>query len=257
MKITSAIVAIFLIISQACAIDKPSDVTMEWLINEGDPDGGSDHVICMKEIFQKIKPRCLLEFGLGYSTKYFLDSCKKVISVEVVTNGYGPNNIQHFIQFYRDYSNWIPIAFFTGYRGDMSWAPYKYIGSDAVYLAGSYQCATHLSYEPIDPFYLKELGEFISNLVKFNKIEVALIHPILYLRGDIVELCFHKMPIIVAHNTIVRMNDTGTDPYGFRRIKTPDDYEEIYIPTPHGTTVWVLKKPELQEFITGLQNLKP
>ncbi|OGN64308.1 MAG: hypothetical protein A3E80_05620 [Chlamydiae bacterium RIFCSPHIGHO2_12_FULL_49_9] len=225
-------------------------------MNVGDSDGGSDHVICMKEIFQTLKPRSLLEFGLGYSTKYFLDSCKRVVSVEVITHGYGPNRLQNFIRFYRDYSNWIPIAYFSGFQGDMSWAPYKYLGSDAVYIAGSYQCATHQHYKPIDDFYIKELGEFVSNLVKFNKIEVALIHPTLFLRGDIVESCFRSIPVVVAHNTACRQTGEGVDGFGFKRIVTPPEYEEIYVPTPNGTTVWIIKKPEYQILIDKIKQLK-
>jgi hypothetical protein len=247
---------LFTHLAQSQALENPSDVTFDWLVNVGDSDGGSDHVICMKEIFQVLKPRALLEFGLGYSTKYFLDSCKRVISVEVVTHGYGPNRIRHFINFYRNYSNWIPIAYFSGFQGDMSWAPYKYLGSEAVYTAGSYQCSTHLNYQAIDDFYMKELGEFVSNLVKFNKVEVALIHPTLFLRGDIVEVCLKFIPVIAAHNTACRETAKGDDGFGFRRIKTPPEYEEIYVPTPNGTTVWVIKKPEYQPLIDALRQLK-
>ena len=239
--------------SYAHCIEHPEEITMEWLLSES----GEDHVVCSAKIFEKLNTRNMMEFGLGYATKYFLDTCKRVISVEVVTNGYGPSRIQKFIQFYRDYSNWVPIAYFSGYQGDMTWAPYKYIGSNAVYIAGSYQCSTHLHYRSIDDFYLTELGEFISNLVKFNKIEVALIHPILFLRGDLVELCFKKIPIIIAHHTAPRAQGEKNDVFGFSRVQTPSEYEEIYIPTQLGTTVWILKKPEFESLIEEFSRLIP
>lgn len=239
----------------ANSIGKPAEITYEWLTQGEGDDGGSDHVVCLKEVFNKIKVRSTLEFGLGYSTKYLLDSCARVLSVEVVTHGYGPAKIQKFLQFYRDYSNWIPITYFSGYQGDMSWAPYKYLGSDSVYKACSYQNATHQSYEPIDPFYLKELGEFVTNLTKYNKIDVALVHPILFLRGDLVQLLFDKVGVIVAHNTSTRAKKGKDEGWGYTRVATPNNYEEIYIATPEGTTVWVAKKDEYQPLIQSLKQL--
>lgn len=231
--------------------NKPDEVTYEWLVTAHDDTGGSGHVACFKEIFKHIKVKTLLEFGLGYSTKYFLDSCKRVLSVEVITQGYGPDRLKHFLPFYKDYSNWVPIAYFSDFHGDMSWAPYKYMGTDAVYKACSYQCVNRKNYKDIDSYYYKELNEFLTNLSKYNKIEVALVHPILYLRGDLVELLFNKVAIIVAHDT--RPRATGIEnSYGYVAVVTPENYEEIYLPLKQnddnipGTTVWIMKKPEYQ-----------
>lgn len=244
----------FIMIFPFCSLksfESPEEITLETLAQDVD----SQFLTAMKEVLEKIQTRTLLEFGMSYATKYFLTTCHRVVSVEVITHGYGPNRMQNMLQFYRDFSNWIPIAFFSGHRGDVSWAPYKYLGSDAVYVAGSYQCATHLSYEKIDPFYLKELEEFISNLVKFNKIEVILIHPILFLRGDLVRLSFHKIPVIVAYHTNARYDAAMADPWGYKRVETPDEYEEIAMPTNPGTTVWVIKEPKYQDLIEALKTL--
>lgn len=240
--------------------EKAEDITYEWLATGYDDTGGTSHVACFKEIFSKVKIKALLEFGLGPSTKYFLDSCKRVISVEVITNGYGPNRLQKFLKFYKDYSNWVPIAYFSDFHGDMTWAPYKFLGSDHVYKACSYQCVTGLHYKDVDEHYLKELNEFITNLSKYNKIDAALVHPILYLRGDLVQLLFDKVPIIVAHDTCTRVSGT-INGYGYVRVKTPDNYEEIYLPLVQeqvkipGTTVWIMKKPEYNELIQSLKKL--
>jgi hypothetical protein len=239
--------------SRGHTIEKSEEITLEWLACQE----SENHAVCLEKIFEMLKPRNILEFGLSYATKYCLDVCKRVISVEVITHGYGPGHLQKFISLYHGYSNWVPIAYFSGYRGDMSWAPYKYIASDAVYMAGSYQCSTHKSYRLIDPFYLSEMGEFISNLIKFNKIETALIHPMLFLRGDLVELCFHKVPVIIAHHTAARRDEEREegDPFGYRRVKTPPEYEEIYIAKEPGTTVWISKKPEFQTLTDELMQL--
>lgn len=235
------------------------EVTYEWLTDGEDDRGGTSHVLCLKEIFNNLKIKNFLEFGMGYSTKYCLDSCKKVISVEVITHGYGPERMKQFIQFYKEYSNWVSIAFFSGFHGDMSWAPYKYIGSDNVYKAASYQCSTWLHYEQVDDSYLKELNEFITNLTKYNKIEAALVDPILFLRGDLVQMLFDKVPIIVAHNTLSRVSGKE-DAFGYVRVKAPENYQEIYIPTKQkgkviGTTVWVMNKPEYKKLIENLKNI--
>ncbi len=248
-----------LLFSKDDKFEKPEEITFEWLLQGNDDRGGTSHVLCLKEIFERFKIKSMLEFGMGYSTKYCLDSCKKVISVEVVTHGYGPDRIKQFMEFYKGYSNWVPIVYFTGYQGDMSWASYKYIGSDSVYKAASYQCSTWLHYENIDPFYMKELNEFITNLTKYNKVEMAFVQPMLYLRGDFVKLLFDKVPIIVAHNTVSRA--VGKEfAFGYLRVKTPDNYEEVYIPTKQnnevvGTTVWIVNKPEYEELLAALKAL--
>ncbi len=239
---------------------KADEVTYEWLATASDDTGGCCYVACLKEIFNKIKVKSLLEFGVGYPTKYCLDSCKRVLSVEFITYGYGPDRLKKFVQFYKDCPNWVPIAYFSDFPGDMTWAPYKYIGSDAVYRACSYQCVTSKHYKEVDDLYVKELNEFITNLSKYNKIEVAVVHPILYLRGDLVQLLFDKVPIIVALDTNSRI-DGRENSYGYVRVETPDNYEEIYLSlklsSGHvpGTTVWIAKKPEYQSLIESLRQI--
>lgn len=240
--------------------NKPEEITYDWLKTANDDTGGCSHVVCFKEILNHLKIKTLLEFGLGSSTKYYLDSCKRVLSVEVITHGYGPDRLKRYVQFYKDYSNWVPIAYFSGYHGDMTWAPYKYIGSDGVYNASSYQCLNHKNYKNIDDQYFKELNEFVTNLSKYNKIEVAIVHPILYLRGDLVDVLFNKIPIIIAHGTGARFAGKE-DAQGYLQVKTPENYEEIYLPLKiegehiPGNTVWIMKKPEYQPIIDGLKTL--
>ncbi len=241
--------------------EKADEITYDWLTTAADDTGGCCYVVCLKEIFNKIKVKSLLEFGVGYSTKYCLDNCKRVLSVEFITYGYGADRLKRFVPFYKDYTNWVPIAYFSDFPGDMTWAPYKYIGSDAVYRACSYHCVNLNHYKEVDDLYLKELNEFLTNLSKYNKIEVAVVHPILYLRGDLVQLLFEKVPIIVALNTCSR-KEGKENSYGYVRVKAPENYEEIYCPlklnTGHvtGTTVWIAKKPEYQSLIESLRQIE-
>lgn len=227
-------------------INNAEEITYDWLVNAGTRFGYTDHIPHFKKLFNAFNVRTFFEFGVGFSTKYFLDCCDKVISVEFVTPGYGPEWLKSCLSLYQDYSNWVPIVYFTGYQEDVKWAPYKYIGSDSVYTAASYQCATHKNYAVIDDFYLKELEAFISRLAKSNNIDVAFVDAGIYLRGDMVQLLFDKVPVIVAHDTAVRSAGIVDDVYGYSRIKTPDNYEEIYIPVGQGTTIWIVKKDSFQ-----------
>ncbi len=228
-------------------ITKAEDITYEWLHKNG--TGYTDHIVHMKKIFESVKIKTFLEFGTGFSTKYFLDHANKVISVEFVTNGYGPAWIRECIDLYHDFSNWIPITFFSGYYGDTSWAPYKYLGSESVYKACSYQAANHKSYVAIDDFYLKELDSFIGNLFKCHNINIAFVDPGIYLRGDLVQLLFNKSPIIIAHDTAVRMAEKSNDVYGYCQITTPENYEEIYLNGGQGTTLWIVINESTKNFI--------
>ncbi len=233
------------------------DITYDWLLlaNESAP---TDYVPIFKKIFKQMKVKTLLEFGVSFSTKYFLDSCRKVISTEMITHGYGPDNFKKFLNTYQDYSNWIPLAYFSGYLGDPSWAPYKHLGSESVYKAASYQTATHKNYALLDDFYVMELNAFIKNLVRFHSIDVAFVNPTgVYLRGDLVQLLFGKVPVIVAHDTAFRNtnehSDIKDDLLGYLRVVVPEDYEEIYFPTGGGTSVWIIKNDDKKELIQSLK----
>jgi putative intracellular protease/amidase len=235
-------------------ITKAEDITYDWLVKYGDESGATDYIPHIRRIFKKYQPKILMEFGLGYATKYFLDHCDKVISFEFVTGGYGPEGMSKFLNLYRGYSNWIPIAYFTGYRGDYSFAPYKYVGTDALFLASSFQCTTKLHYTEVNDFYLKEFDSLLTNMFKAHTIEMALINPGgMYVRGDIVELLFGTVPIILAHDTNFRAPQDLDDIYGYSRIGTPDDYEEIFFPGGQGTTAWVKKEERFEELIRDLK----
>jgi hypothetical protein len=211
---------------------KADDITYEWLVDQGNKTGYADHVIIFNKIFNKVKVKNLLEFGLGYSTKYFLDYCRKVTSVEFISDGAGPDWYQKCLELFRECPNWTPIAFFTGFSGDKDWAFSKYLGSDSVYRAWAYQGATHKSYAPLDDFYLVELDAFIKRLAKPRPIDVAFVDSGLVMRGDLVQLLFDKVPIIIAHDTCtpeMRKNlRLELDLYGYSRIDPPEEYEEIH-----------------------------
>ena len=233
----------------------PDQITYDWLIGEGAQEQNTDHVRLIKKIFQITKVKTVLEYGLGYGTKFLLENCNKVISIDIITHGYGPETMRHFLGLYHEFSNWIPIAFFSGYLGnDYSWAPYKHLGSEALYKATSYQNLHHKNYAKIDDFYITEFNAFTKNLLRYNKADLAFVGYATKIRGDVVQILFDKVSIIVAHNTLAR--ETGIvedDWYGYIRVNTPEDYEEIFFNLNGGTTAWIKKKPET---VTLIETLK-
>jgi hypothetical protein len=255
------IFAVFCIIfsslfSKAVALDFPQieEITYEWLIEEGKRSGYTDHIRHFHELFKHFKIKNFLEFGLGFSTKFFLDHCQKVISIEFVTEGYGPDWMKACLRGYTELSHWVPIAYFSSFPGDTSWAPYKFLGSEQVHKAASYQCSSHKNYALLNDAYLDELDTMLINLIKCHQIQCAFVDASIYLRGDLVSLLFHKVPIIVAHDTRCRQLNMEGDVYGYSRIITPSDYEEIAIAEGQGTTFWIQKQPSLEALIQTMQD---
>jgi hypothetical protein len=221
-----------------------NEITYDWLVGYAVNDHDTAHVAIFKKIFETTKIKTVLEYGLGFSTKFLLDNCNKVISVDVITYGYGPNVMMKFIELYKEYSNWIPIAYISGETGYVnSWAPYKHLGSEALYRATSYQNLHHKSYAKIDDFYITEFNAFVGHATK--------------IRGDVVQILFDKVPIIVAHNTQARMTKVKEDDlYGYIDVVAPDDYEEIFFKLEGGTTVWIKKKPGSEVLIETLKKFR-
>lgn len=234
-------------------ITKAEQITEEFLIKTGSCIHYTEHVAHIKRVFNKMPIRTFIEFGLGFSTKYFLDHAENVVSVEFVTPGSGPKWMKYCLHLYRNYENWIPIAYFSGKGLDTDWAPNKYIGSNSVYEAASYQPVHYKSYAPIDPSFLDDLTYFIDKQVKKHKIDMAFVDCGIYIRGDLVQLLFNKVPIIAAHD-VGPINRRGLkDVYGYGRIKVPDNYIEIHVSYGMGTAFWIKNTEKYAEIIQDLQ----
>ena len=175
-----------------------------------------------------------------------------MISVEFVTNGCGPGWLKDCLRLYRDIPHWIPIAYFSDYREDFSWAPQYFIASKTVYKACSYQSATFQDYSIFDNSYIKELNEFIEDLTKNYSVALAFVDPGIVLRGDLVQILFGKVPLIVAHDC-PRRSEIKDDLYGYGRVKPPEDYEEINFCSGECLTVWIQKKEELADLSSILK----
>lgn len=241
-------------LASALWIHDAEDITEEFLTQTGDSVHYTEHVGHLKHVFQKMPIRTFMEFGVGFSTKYFIDKSQHVISVEFVTPGTGPEWIKYCLQLYRNYTNWTPIVYFSGQGLDTSWAPKKYIGLDSVYHAAAYQPAHRLSYAPIDASFLDDLEIFVEKQCSLYDIDMAFVDCGVCLRGDLVQVLFNKVPIIAAHDVAPKERRHLDDVYGYGRIVVPDNYIEIYVPKGMGTAFWIKNEYAYQEVIKELQS---
>jgi hypothetical protein len=235
--------------SSISTITDPDQITEEWLTSGS---RYTEHIRHFKKLFSAMRVRGFVEFGCGFSTKYFIDNCKQVTSVEFVTPGTGPEWLQYCIKLYKKYPRWKPIAFFTGNGLDTSWAPYKYMGKESVYKACSYQPIHRKSYAPIDPSFLDDLHRFMKKTIG-KDVDVAFVDAGVCIRGDLVQTLFNKVPIIVAHDIVEKEKRLIDDVYGYGRVQVPSNYVEIHVPSGMGTAVWIQKDAKYQQLIELFQ----
>ncbi len=235
-------------------ITNADEITEEWLVDIGAKTGYTEHVRHFKKIFNKMPVRTFLEFGVGFSTKYFIDNSNKVISVEFVTPGSGPEWLKYCIDLYRNCNTWTPIAYFAGNGLDVSWARYKYMGSESVYKAAAYQPVYCRSYALIDPSFLDDLNNFIEQQTAVNEIDMAFVDAGICIRGDLVQTLFNKVPIIVAHDVARKEIRHLDDVYGYGRVVVPENYIEIHVPFGMGTAFWIKNEDKYVEIIKDLQD---
>lgn len=253
LGVLSAIVGFCLKVPATTKISSADDITEEWLVDVGKKTGYTEHIRHFKRLFSKMHVRTFLEFGCGFSTKYFIDHSEKVISVEFVTPGSGPEWLKYCMELYQDCTSWMPIAYFSGPCLDTSWASYKYIGSESVYKAAAYQPVYRKSYAMVDPSFLLDLNKFVNQQIAENAIDVAFVDAGICIRGDLVQILFGKVPVIVAHDIGRSDRRKLNEVYGYGRLDVPKDYVEIYIPFGMGTAFWVKREDKYLEVIKGLQ----
>jgi hypothetical protein len=181
----------------------------------------SDHVPNFAKLFQHAQINSLLEFGLGYSTKYLLDHCKNVTSCEIIMPDQNANWFNHTSELFAKYPNWTPIL----KQGDQS-----------MHIANHY--ATHARKNPAlqDGSYLLVIKEICDELFKDKQFDVAFVDPGFHMRGDLVNELFDRVPIIVAHDTNI-----APEIYGWDRVYTPSNYVKIVFAKGQGTTFWIHK----------------
>lgn len=235
-------------------IQNAEDITEEFLTKTSASAHYTEHVAHLKIVFDHFPVRAFMEFGLGFSTKYFMDKSEHVISVEFVTPGTGPEWIQYCLDLYKNCKNWIPIAYFSGPNLDTKWAPFSYIGLDSIYGACAYQPVHRKSYASIDPTFLVDLNNFVEQQVASHNIDMAFVDAGVCIRGDLVQALFNKVPIIAAHDVARKEIRHLDDVYGYGRLIIPENYIEIYVPFGMGTAFWIKHEESYFSLIQKLQD---
>lgn len=234
-------------------IKDADQITEDWLVSTGRSSGYTDHINHFKRLFSKVDVKGLLEFGVGFSTKYFLDHCDHVVSVEFVTPGTGPDWLKYCVGLYHGCRNWTPIFYLSCAYFNEPWAQNVYLGHCDVYHAAAYQPVHYKSYAAINPYYLEELDSFILSQLAMREINVAFVDCGICIRGDLVSLLFDKVPVIAAHDIAPKKIRHLDDVYGYGRVIIPENYEEIYIPFGMGTAFWIKKEGQYRDLIEALK----
>jgi len=179
----------------------------------------TDHVQHLKKLFDMVKIKSVLEFGCGYGTKYLLDNCTQVTSVEIVLPDQTNEWFLQTKQLFSGYNNWMPLI--------------KY-GNINLQKANLFCIRERKDPALRDGYYLLELKNICDELFTQNTYEMAFVDPGFHMRGDLVNELFDRVSIIVAHDT-----SYGHDAYGWRKIYTPSNYTKISFTTGCGVTFWI------------------
>lgn len=198
---------------------KVDEITYEWLKKIG---GYSDHISHFQKLFVNHPPMNFLEFGLGYSTKYFLDQCQHVTSVEFTADG--TEWIDKCQDLYRNYSNWTPIT---------------YVSKD---IDQFIENQTHD--QAFDIAFIDGGTAIRGRLVQllFDKVPIIAAHDTYWRAWSILrQIPFEIPPFLLDH--------PQCDIYHYLKIAPPSHYKEIYIPTGRGTTFWIQKDHTLANIL--------
>ena len=185
------------------------------------------------KLFQTMEVKSLLEFGMGKGTRYFLDHCKEVTSVEILAPEGSDQRYQECVHFFGHLKRWKPIL----YRG-------------SAHLGFASRCALffHKDAALYDSHYVLELKKLCDGLFQERRYEAAFVDSSISYRADLVLELFDRADIIVAHE----MN-RGAKAYGWDKISAPSNYVKIPFVDGMGTTVWVRKeKKEVIEALGGV-----
>lgn len=181
----------------------------------------TDHVQHLEKLFQNANISSILEFGIGYGTKYLVDHCEKVTSCEIVLPDQTTYWFYHIVDLLSEYPHWTPVL----KHGNLS-------------MQKANLFSVHQQKDPTlqDSSYILEIKKICEDLFKDNSFEMAFVDPGFHMRGDLVKELFDRVPIIVAHDTKI-----AHEIYGWNRVYTPSNYEKIFFPEGQGTTIWIHK----------------
>lgn len=193
----------------------------------------TDHVNHFSKLLEVMDIEEFLEFGVGEGTKFFLDHCQSVTSVELLAKNNLNANLAYYnlcLNLFKNYSNWRPSCYFCSDEI-----------SQAVDIAEK-----GINPRSIDSRYFDEINALCDSLFKDKKYDVAFVDPGVIIRGDFVKALFGRVKVIVAHDVAHHANI-----YGWAYIDEHPDYVRIRYLEGSGTAFWVHR--DLQEIIAHLE----
>lgn len=183
----------------------------------------TDHVSAFKVLFEIQPVGEFLEFGMGLGTKYFLDHCQHVTSIELLIKDRSSNVLPWYLdclELYKNYANWTPAL---------------QVFPQAVNQANDF-AIREMDPEMQSREYLNVINKFLDQVFQYKRFEVVFVDPGMHIRGDLVNALFGRADIIVAHDT-----NSISSIYGWYKIRVPDDYEQVTNRNGSGITFWIRK----------------
>jgi len=179
---------------------------------------GTDHVQHFKKLFSQKRFKNVLEFGMGYGTKYLIDNCDKITSIEFVLTKEHLEWFKICENLYKNYNSWEIKKLET---------PQSLIDAD-------FEARRKDGHEVFS--YLKDLKRIVYENVSNNTYDLIFVDTGFHPRADIINLLFGRTKVIVAHDTNARSGR-----YGWRRIHVPTDYVQVDMKEGSGVSVWIHK----------------
>ena len=177
----------------------------------------------------------VLEIGVGTGTRFLLDRCKSVVSMELI---YPPNPWpwdKNCVNEYKKRPNWTYDE--------------HQCGEEVIKASES---AGRGKYPESNSKYVGELEAIAAKTLAYGPLDMIFVDPCVYLRGEMVNAMFGKADIIAAHDT------DDKDIHGFEKVVVPEDYEKIDLELGgNGVLFWIKKtKAELIKCLKSFVSLK-
>ena len=194
-------------------------------------DPMTEHVRVLAKLLDGVWIKECVEFGLGKGTKYLLERCDRVTSVEVLALGQSDSWYKAAQGLFSHYEHWDSKLL----RGRSSLAQAERLAKEGK--------------DPalVDSSYLLEVKDVCDSVLKDKVVEFALVDWGLHLSGDLVNELFGRAEIIAVHNT-----KKASKLYGMNKVCTPSNYTKIHFHKSGGVTFWVSKKrPDVIAHLDG------
>ncbi len=216
----------------------------------------------------------LLEYGCGYSTKWFLDNFKDVVSCEIVHAGYSPAWLFKCEKLYGNYTNWSPILTdllapdsLTSERKRV----FPQLGLSEERPTEKYATIPNIYNGPhseesggLDYFNHSSdaIQSFMKDRFSSKSFNMAFIdHGAAPLRGPCVQACINEgIDIIMCHDMGHKNFDTNhmvpvNKEYNYHHLRhNPKTYQFFRTLKGMGSGFWVRKVPQYESLLKKLEN---